>query len=132
MEYSLDPIVVTKELILSKIPEERIMEHYLGVKVQKGLFKSPMRNDKRPTCSFYRNKSGRLIMKDFSGAFSGDCFNVVQEKFGVSYYMSLQIIANDFGIIHRPSMKVNKAKLEYTGSVLEKSEQARIQVEIRE
>ena len=71
-------------------------------------------------------------MKDFSGAFSGDCFNVVQEKFGVSYYMSLQIIANDFGIIHRPTMKVNKPKLEYTGSVLEKSEQARIQVEVRE
>lgn len=132
MEYSLEPIVVTKELILSKIPEERIMEHYLGVKVQKGLFKSPLRNDKHSTCSFYRNKSGRLIMKDFSGAFSGDCFNVVQEKFGVSYYMALQIIANDFGIIHRNSMKVNKPKLEYTGSILEKSDQAHIQVEIRE
>lgn len=71
-------------------------------------------------------------MKDFSGAFSGDCFSVVQEKFGVSYYMALQIIANDFGIIHRSYMKVNKPKLEYTGSVLEKSDQAHIQVEIRE
>lgn len=108
------------------------MEHYLGVKVQKGLFKSPLRRDRHSTCSFYRNKSGRLIMKDFSGAFIGDCFSVVQEKFGVSYYMALQIIANDFGIIHRSELKVNKPKLEYTGSVLEKSEQSRIQVEIRE
>ena len=71
-------------------------------------------------------------MKDFSGAFIGDCFSVVQEKFGVSYYMALQIIANDFGIIHRSELKINKPKLEYTGSVLEKSEQSRIQVEIRE
>lgn len=108
------------------------MEHYLGVKVQKGLFKSPFRNDRHVTCSFYRNKSGRLIMKDFSGAFMGDCFAVVQEKFSVSYYMALQIIANDFGIIHRNGLTVNKPKLEYTGSVFEKSEQAKIQVEIRE
>lgn len=108
------------------------MEHYLGVKVQKGLFKSPFRNDRHVTCSFYRNKSGRLIMKDFSGAFMGDCFAVVQEKFSVSYYMALQIIANDFGIIHRNGLTINKPKLEYTGSILEKSEQSRIQVEIRE
>jgi hypothetical protein len=132
MEYNLEPITVTKELILSKIPEEQLMEHYLGVKVQKGLFKSPLRNDNRPTCSFYRNKSGRLIMKDFSGAFYGDCFNVVQEKFHVSYYMALQIIANDFGLIHRDNLQINKPKLEYSGSVLEKDEQARIQVEVRE
>ena len=46
--------------------------------------------------------------------------------------MALQIIANDFGIIKKQNLTVNKAKLEYTGSVLEKSEQARIQVEIRD
>ncbi len=108
------------------------MEHYLGVKVQKGLFKSPLRKDNTPTCGFYRNKSGRLIMKDFSGAFIGDCFAVVQQKFQVSYYKALQIVANDFGIIQRPNLTVNKPKLEYTGSVLEKTEQARIQVEIRD
>ena len=123
---------MTKELILSKVPEEQIMEHYLGVRVQKGLFKSPLRHDNTPTCGFYRNKSGRLIMKDFSGAFIGDCFAVVQQKFQVSYYMALQIIANDFGIISKPNLVINKPKLEYSGSVLEKSEQARIQVEIRE
>ena len=70
-------------------------------------------------------------MKDFSGAFYGDCFNVVQEKFQVSYYMALQIIANDFGIIHKDNMTINKPKLEYSGSVLEKDEQARIQVEVK-
>lgn len=71
-------------------------------------------------------------MKDFSGAFMGDCFSVVQEKFGVSYYLALQIIANDFNIIHRTDLTINKPKLEYTGSILEKSEQAKIQVEVRE
>lgn len=108
------------------------MEHYLGVKVQKGLFRSPLRDDKQATCSFYRNKQGRLMMKDFSGAFLGDAFAVVQEKFQCSYYMALQIIANDFGIVHRNGLKVNKPKLEYTGSVLEKTDTARIQVEVRQ
>ena len=108
------------------------MEHYLGVKVQKGLFRSPLRDDKKSTCSFYRNKQGRLIMKDFSGAFIGDAFAVVQEKFHCSYYMALQIIANDFGIIHKDGLKVNKPKLEYTGSIMKKSDTARIQVEVRE
>lgn len=70
MEYILEPITVTKTLILNKVREETLMEHYLGIPVKKGLFKSPLRNDSKPTCSFYRNRKGDLIFKDFRGKVS--------------------------------------------------------------
>lgn len=124
-------INLTKEYILSKVSEEEIFEHY-GIKVQKGLFCSKLRQDKRPTVSFYRNKSGRLIMHDFGDSSFIDCFSYVQILFDVSYYMALQIIANDFKLINRPDIPINKAKIKYSGTKIGKSETAKIQVEIRE
>lgn len=132
MDITFEPINITKELILTRIPEERILEHYLGVPVKKGLFINPLRNDKRPTCSFYKSKtSGRIIMKDFAGYFCGDFVSVVMYKFQCSFYKALQIIANDFGIIHRTDIAKNKPKLNYTGSKFEESTEAIIQVELR-
>lgn len=61
------PIKITQELLLSKNSEETYMEHYLGIPVKKGLFRSPLRKDDNPTCAFYRDKVGRLIFKDFRG-----------------------------------------------------------------
>lgn len=55
---------LSKDFILSKVREEEIWSHY-GVPINKGLFCSPLRRDKNPTASIYRNKQGRLIMKDF-------------------------------------------------------------------
>ena len=132
MKLSLEPINITKEIILNRVPEEQIMEHYLGVPIQKGLFRSPLRRDNKPTCSYYRDKRGRLIMKDFSGAFSGDAFAVVMEKFQCSYYMSLQIIANDFGIIRRKDLTKHRPKIEYSGIKFEEKESAKIQIQTRE
>lgn len=133
MELTLEPIInVTKELILSRVSEEQLMEHYLGVPVTKGLFKSPLRQDRHPTCAFYRNKRGDLIMKDFGSNFCGNFISVVIEKFNCSYSKALRIIANDFGIIKDPNIVVNKPKLEYTGNKLQETKQAIIQVEIRD
>ena len=91
---------LNKDLILSNISEEQIMEFYLKVPVKKGLFCSSLREDNRPTCSFYRNKGGYLIFKDFATGQHLNCFGVVETLFGVNYYKALEIIANDFGIQH--------------------------------
>lgn len=132
MDYTLQPLQITKQFILDKIPEERMMEFYLGVPVKKGLFRSPLRLDKTETCSYYRNKSGTLVMHDFSGAFHGDVFAVVMHKFNCSFGEALAIIANDFDLVKNPTIKKNKAKLEYDGAVMdEDSKTAIIQVEIR-
>lgn len=90
---------LTKDYLLSKYSEETYMEYYLGIPVKKGLFVSPLRQDSTPTCSFYRNKKGELIFKDFRGDFYGNFINVVMTKFKVSYHQALRIIAKDFGLI---------------------------------
>ena len=59
-------VKINKKLILSKFTEEQIMEFYLHIPVKKGLYRSPLRKDRHPTCSFYRNKSGTLLFKDFA------------------------------------------------------------------
>ena len=89
MQFTLGPTTVTKELILNSVSEETLMEHYLGVPVKKGLLKSPLRQDNKPTCAFYRNKKGDLIFKDFRGDFSGNFISVVMYKFQCSYGKSL-------------------------------------------
>ena len=133
MEITFEPIVITKELILSRIPEERILTHYLGLPIKKGLFVSPLRQDKRPTCAFYRSRTNnRIMFKDFGTGFCGDFVSIVMCKFNCSYYKALQIIANDFGIIKRQDLKINKPKMQYDGSQFEDTGSAVIQVEIRE
>lgn len=108
------------------------MEHYTGVHVKKGLFISPLRTDREPTCSFYKTASGDLILNDFNGSFCGNFISVVMYKFNCNYYKALQIIANDFGLIKRKNIKVNPPKIEYSGEVLEENKTASIRVEIKD
>ena len=98
MDFSFEP-KVTREFLLSQNNEETYMSYYLGIPVTKGLFCSPLRQDKHTTCSFFRGKSGRLYFKDFA---TGECLafeNVVMKRFACSYHESLKIIAKDFGLI---------------------------------
>lgn len=132
MEYSLEP-KLTKSLILSKVSEETLMEHYLGIPVKKGLFKSPLRSDSRPTCAFYRNKKGTLLFKDFRGDFNGDFLSVVMYKFECSFYKALQIVGNDFGLISRKDLQINPPKIKkYTNCEFKETSAAIIQVELKE
>ena len=107
------------------------MEHYLGIHVKKGLFRSPLRDDKHPTCSFYKNQKGELIFKDFSGFFAGNCISVVMHKYNCSYYKALRIIANDFDLISSPLLTKNKKLIEYSEETLEVSRSASIRVKVR-
>lgn len=90
---------ITKDLLLSKYSEETFMEYYLGIPVKKGLFRNPLRNDHKPTASFYRNRNGELIFKDFGWNFYGNFINVVMSKYALSYHEALKKIAIDFGFI---------------------------------
>lgn len=106
---------ITKELLISKNREETYMEHYLGIPIKKGLFKSPLRKDNKPTASFFRNKKGDLIFHDFRGDFHGNFISVVMELFLCSYYKALKIIANDFKIIESKNYEIHESKIPYTG-----------------
>lgn len=124
---------ITKEFILSRVSQEQIFEFYLGIPVKKGLFCSPsiIRVDKQPTCAFYKNGKGILKYKDFAGP-SFDCISLVMFLYNCTYYIALRIIANDFNLIDLPKLEKHIAKIEYSGNVIESTEKAKIQVEIKD
>lgn len=126
------PIKLTKELILSKFSEEQIMEYYLHIPIKHGLFRSPLRDDKNPTCSLFRNNKGVLMFKDFATNQCLDICGVVQNIFNCDYFEALNIIANDFGIIQNNSLKKNKGKINSNPIKIEDKELSKIQVEIKE
>ena len=131
MNFSFQP-KITKELILSRFSEEQLMEYYLHISVKKGLFRSPLRKDKQPTCSFYRNKSGTLIFKDFATGQHLNVFDVVQSIFKCNYFESLRIIANDFGIVRDSALRKNPGKINLNPIKIKDKEISKIQIEVQE
>ena len=131
MDFSFQP-KITKELILSRFSEEQLMEYYLHIPVKKGLFRSPLRRDKQPTCSFYRNKSGTLIFKDFATGQHLNIFDVVQSIFRCDYFKSLRIIANDFGIVRDNTLHKNPGKINLNPIKIKDKEISKIQIEVQE
>ena len=131
MDFSFQP-KITKELILSRFSEEQLMEYYLHIPVKKGLFRSPLRRDKQPTCSFYRNKSGTLIFKDFATGQHLNVFDVVQSIFKCNYFESLRIIANDFGIVRDNALHKNPGKINLNPIKIKDKEISKIQIEVQE
>lgn len=131
MNFTFTP-KITKDFILSKFSEEQLMEYYLHLPVKKGLFRSPLRRDHQPTCSFYRNSSGTLIFKDFATGQHLNVFGVVQTIFGCSYYEALKIIANDMGLVCDKSLHKNPGKINNNAVRMEDKELSKIQVEIQE
>lgn len=131
LDFTFEP-KITKSYLLSQYSEETYMEYYLGIKVAKGLFCSPLRRDNTPTCSFYKNKSGELIFKDFNGSFYGNFISVVMEKYHVSYYKALQIIAEDFNLSKRHTDKVAVNPIKPSTTVFKDTGQADVRVEIKD
>jgi hypothetical protein len=94
---------ITKEFILSKVSQEEIFEMY-GVPVVPYMFRSPLRNDRDPTCKFYRKQNGKLILRDYTGHFWGDCFDLVTFKTGKKFYDALYDVALRFGIVSKGNL----------------------------
>lgn len=120
---------ITREFLLSKNNEETYMSYYLGLPVKKGLYRNPLRNDNHVTCSFYRGKSGNLYFKDFATGKSLTFEGVVMERYGVSYYEALKIIANDFGLGKYNTKPKVPIKIQ---PVFKKEESTSIRVEIKD
>jgi hypothetical protein len=103
-ELSPDKPPLTPNFILSKVSEEEIFERYLCPVTTKKVC-NPLREDRTPTCSFFRGRNGMLMFMDYSGAFLGSCFEVVKYKYSVNFNEALKIIAKDFGIIEGESTR---------------------------
>jgi len=102
MAYQTTKKIITKEYILSRISEKEIFEYYLGIKAKPNrLYRSPLRDDRHPTCSFsYRG--GRLRFRDWKESGDKDCFDIVAKMFGLDFGTALEKIAWDFELSDKP------------------------------
>lgn len=130
--FEFEPTTITKEILLNTTSEEAYFAFYLGVNPTKDIFRSPLREDENPTCSFYRDKNNNLIYKDFATGFHGNFISVVMKKFNVPYYKAINIIANDFGIIKKPHYTKNEAATHYDGTIIDNQGETTIQIESKE
>ena len=80
-----------------------ITEYDIFRRYMKGSFEinkvtySPFRYEKNPSF-LIGNKQGYLYFVDFTTGQRGDCFNFIQEMFGISLNDSLMMIDRDFGL----------------------------------
>lgn len=105
---------LTKEYILERISQEKIMAYYIGVPVIHdnfigNSFCNPFRDDKNPTCNYYYDKQNKLRVRDFAGdyldrLYNFDCFDAVGHKHYINsnhkqgFKLVQHIIARDFKI----------------------------------
>lgn len=129
--YRFEPSRITREILLNTHSEEEYFSFY-GIPPKKGLFCSPMRADRNPTCSFYRNKHGVLKFKDFGTGDNFDFIQLVMSKFNVTYSKALKIIANDFNLITREHYTKNTSINVYDNIKIDDQGVTAIQCEIRE
>lgn len=130
----VEPLRITREILLNNNSEESYMTFYTGVNPTRGLFLSPIRADHKPTACFYRSRhNGELVLKDFGGdGFHGNFISVVMRLHNLKYNEALMMIAHDFGIIKRPDRTVNQPKAIYNGEQLSDEDGVRIQCKIKE
>lgn len=123
--------ILTKDYILSKVSQEEIFEYYLNLDVKPGVsYRSTLRKDEKPTCG-YTYKNGKIYFKDYSGAFHGDCFDVVRKLYGVSFNESLEIVAAHFGLIGTKE-QVNRVPVENSIKDFQNKEYSKISITVRE
>lgn len=130
LNFNFD-LPVSKEDILNQVNEEDVFCYYMGLaSIPSNLVLSPIREDKHPTCSFFRSKKGILYLKDFATNDCINCFNLVQKLYNCSFHKALEIIASDLGI--KGSIKAERSlKLSKT-SIFKNKSPSTIQIEAQD
>ena len=99
MNFSDSGPIVTKRWLFERVTEEEVLEFYTGCKVETGYhFRSPVRKDNNPTCSYNYGQDGRPRFKDWALDRTYDCIDLVRSLFGCGYQQSLDKIAFDFNL----------------------------------
>ena len=102
---------ITKDFVFSKVSEEDIFCHYLGItSITKKLYVSKLRTDRNPTCGFYRSSKGILYFHDFATGDHYNCVSLVMAMYNCDYYKALKIIASDFKLIEDTPIKTKVIK----------------------
>lgn len=106
-----------KTQVLLKIGEENIFKKYFpetfkDIKLGK-KYTNPLRRDEHPGCSFTKSKdTGRIYFNDYAIDKSYDCFSMIMEKYGISFWQALRLVEKDFRFNFFESNKVEPVKKE--------------------
>lgn len=102
-------VYLTMDLLLSKVSEFDIYQHYLGRDFAVGRkLKSPFRDDSTPSFNVFYTKRGNLYHTDFGDMnFKGGCVDLVMQLYGIGYSQALERINRDLctGIDYEPFKK---------------------------
>jgi DNA primase len=93
----LTDIELSLDSILSKVTEYDIYSYYIGSSFKLGtVMSSPFRQDKNPSFGIFKsNKYSTLLYKDYGTGNTGNCVQLVQELFNISYREALIKILGD-------------------------------------
>ena len=124
MNFQTPPLTkITKEWILDKVSEDHIFSYYFGDHIQSGkLYRSKLRSDKNPTCSFYKNRNKQLKYHDFATGDNFDCFQYVMKLYGQTFHQALIQIVNDFHLDPLNQSSKSQPVQKYTVQVEERRE----------
>ncbi len=92
---------LTANWILSRVTDAQIFFHYFGRFNLGRAVKSPFRQDKHPSATFFVGESGEIVFYDYVEQRAYNCFAFVKRIFNFNFDRALQQIASDFGLIDR-------------------------------
>lgn len=91
-------VELNEESIFREISEYDVFSYYIPCfKALNKKFKSPLREDKTPSCGI-KDSGGKLFYKDFSNGEVYTAISFVMKRFNASYFEALRIISNDFNL----------------------------------
>lgn len=94
------PKKITREFLLEHNSEEAYIARYTGMRPVKKVVNSPFREDKHPSCSFYRSSSGRIYLCDFARPeFTCDFIGAAMLRYSCDFRTAIRLIAEDFGLL---------------------------------
>lgn len=115
--------------VLSKVPESRILAHYLGITNVPIVINSPLRKDSNPSFGIYSPDGIRIRFKDFATGDSGSIITLLQEMWHCQFIEVLERIVKDI-----PTMSSN-AKVIQTNTTTNSttySGNTRLEIRIRD
>lgn len=96
------PEKITREYLLKFHSEETYITRYTGISPCKKIVKSPFRDDRHPSCSFFRSSSGVIFLCDHSRPeYTCDFVKAAMLRYSCTYKEALRYIAEDYGIVEK-------------------------------
>lgn len=93
---------ITREYLLQFHSEEAYIARYTGIQPCKTSVRSPFRDDRHPSCRFFRSSSGAILLYDFSRPeYTCDFVKAAMIRYSCGYREALRLIAEDYGIVEK-------------------------------